>query len=101
MTSKERFFDLVAREKATLLTLGVQQIGLFGSTLRGEDTEQSDYDVLISFEKGKKTYQNFIAVVDLLESALGRNVELVTTESLSPYLGPKIKKEVEYASLVA
>jgi len=39
MTSKEKFFDLVAREKATLLKLGVRQIGLFGSTLRGEDTE--------------------------------------------------------------
>ena len=101
MTSKEKFFDLIAREKETLLKLGVTQIGLFGSTVRGEDTEQSDYDVLVTFDKSKKTYRNFIAVVDLLESALGKNVELVTTESLSPYIGPKIKEEVEYASLVA
>ena len=101
MTNKERFFELVEREKSQLQSFGVKQIGLFGSTLRGEDTELSDYDVLVSFEKDKKTYRNFIAVVDLLESALGKKVELVTTESLSPYIGPKIKKEVEYAPFVA
>jgi hypothetical protein len=32
---------------------------------------------------------------DLLEDALGRRVELVTTESLSPYLGPHILAEAE------
>lgn len=101
MTNKERFFELVEREKSQLQSFGVKQIGLFGSTLRGDDTDQSDIDVLVSFEKGTKTYKNFIAVVDLLESSLGRTVELVTTESLSPYIGPKIKKEVEYAPFVA
>lgn len=29
----------------------------------------------------------------------GRRVELVTTESLSPYIGPAILSEVEYASI--
>jgi predicted nucleotidyltransferase len=33
-----------------------------------------------------------------LEETLGRKVELVTPESLSPYIGPHILREVEYAS---
>lgn len=34
-----------------------------------------------------------------LEGLFGRRVELVTTESLSPYIGPAILSEVEYASI--
>jgi hypothetical protein len=36
-----------------------------------------------------------------LEEVLQHKIELVTVESLSPYLGPHILKEVEYASLAA
>jgi uncharacterized protein len=32
-----------------------------------------------------------------LEEALGHSIDLVTTESLSPHIGPYILKEVEYA----
>ena len=34
-----------------------------------------------------------------LEDLLGRKVDLITTESLSPYIGPHILREVEYAPL--
>ena len=35
-------------------------------------------------------------VAFLLEEVFGRKVDLVTRESLSPYIGPKILAEVEY-----
>lgn len=34
-----------------------------------------------------------------LDDLLGRHVELVTPESLSPYIGPRILREVEYVAL--
>jgi predicted nucleotidyltransferase len=37
----------------------------------------------------------------MLEDVLQHRVELVTVESLSPYIGPHILKEVEYAALAA
>lgn len=37
----------------------------------------------------------------LLEEVLGATVELITLESLSPYLGPSILNEVEYVPLAA
>jgi predicted nucleotidyltransferase len=37
----------------------------------------------------------------LLEEILHRKVELVTVESLSPYIGPHILEEVEYAAIAA
>jgi hypothetical protein len=36
-----------------------------------------------------------------LEELLGKKVELVTKQSLSPYIGPHILKTVEYVSLAS
>ncbi len=56
-------------------------------------------DFLIEFEQGKKNFDNFIDLAFYLEGLLGRKVELITPESLSRYMGPKILKEVEHVKL--
>jgi predicted nucleotidyltransferase len=56
---------------------------------------------LVEFEEGRKTFDNFMQLSFLLEEVLQRHVELVTLESLSPYIGPHILREVEYAPLAA
>jgi uncharacterized protein len=78
---------------------GVQVIGVFGSFSRDQANEQSDVDILVEFDAKKKTFDNFIETCFLLEKVLGRKVELVTPESLSPYLKPYIMKELEYVPL--
>jgi predicted nucleotidyltransferase len=50
-------------------------------------------DLLVEFTPGEKSFDRFMALADLLESVLERQVELVTTEALSPYLGPHILAE--------
>lgn len=99
--TKRDIFDALERNAAQLRLLGVRRIGLFGSFLRGEQNEESDIDFLVEFEPSQKTFDNFIGVSMLLEDVLGCRVELVTPESLSPYLGPYILREVENVSLVA
>jgi predicted nucleotidyltransferase len=76
-------------------------MGLFGSFVRGEQSPNSDIDLLVEFEPGRKTFDAFVELSHFLEQTLQHEVELVTVESLSPYLGPHILKEVEYASLAA
>jgi hypothetical protein len=96
--------DIVAvlREKRQLIQgLGVKRLGLFGSFVRGEQRAESDVDLLVEFEPGKKTFDNFMALAFLLEDLLQRRVELVTAESLSPYLRPHILDEVEDVALAA
>ena len=83
------------QHREALKRLGVRRLGLFGSFVRGEQTRDSDIDILIEFEPGRKTFDNFIQTAFLLEELLGRPVELVTLESLSPYLKPHILREVE------
>ena len=53
-------------------------------------------DVLVEFEPGRKSFDHLTQLSFLLEELLGRKVELVTPESLSPYVRPYILSEVEY-----
>lgn len=79
--------------------LGVEKMGVFGSFVSGRQNNDSDVDLLVQFKKGQKNFQNFMGTVNLAEVILGRNVDLLTPESLSPYIGPHIKKEVEYVQI--
>jgi hypothetical protein len=71
---------------------GVLRSSLFGSVVRGEQTEESDIDILIEFPKGK----SLIDLIDLemkLEQTLGRKVDLLTYNSVSPYLKEYIQHD--------
>ena len=72
---------------------GVERLALFGSVVRDEARADSDVDVLVEFAPGAKSYENLLALSDLLEERLERPVEVVTTEALSPFLGPRILAE--------
>src|SRR3989304_1927544 len=74
-------------------SLGVRRLALFGSVLRNEARSDSDVDLLVEFAPGQKSFDRFLALCDLLETLLGHPVELVTTEALSPFLGPPILAE--------
>ena len=88
----------ISENQSRLQALGVRQVGLFGSFARGDQKPGSDVDLLVQFEPGRKTFDNFIQVAFLLEDLLQRRVELVTPEALSPHIGPKILTEVEYVA---
>jgi len=95
----DEVINSIQRSGARLISLGVKTIGLFGSFARGEASPESDIDILVEFDSGKRTYDNFIDTCFLLEELLGRKVELVTKEALSPYVKPYVLKEVEYVPL--
>jgi uncharacterized protein len=99
--TKQDILSLLGQNRFRLQGLGVRRIGLFGSYLRGEQRSDSDIDLLAEFEPGRKTFDAFIELALFLETVLQHRVELVTMESLSPYIGPHILMEVEYAALAA
>jgi predicted nucleotidyltransferase len=85
--------------REAIRALGVRRLGLFGSFGRGEQDAESDVDLLVEFEPGQKTFDGFMRLAFYLEALFGRRVELVTPESLSPYIGPHILSEVTYVQL--
>jgi hypothetical protein len=97
MTNKEYILSTLKSKKADLSAKGIRQLGLFGSYVRNEQTEQSDIDILIDFDPEKETFDNYMAVYELLEKLFKNiRVEVVTKNGLSPYIGPKILNEVQY-----
>lgn len=97
--TKADLLHLITDHRQQLQALGVKRCGLFGSFVREQHTPQSDVDVLVEFDPEQKTFANFMRLVFLLEDLFGRKVDVVTMESLSPYIGPHILKEVEYAPI--
>ena len=55
----------------------------------------SDVDLLVQFRPGGKTHHHFLALWELLEQRLGRRADLVTTDALSPFIGPRILAEAQ------
>ncbi len=98
MTNRETIISRLKDYKPEFLKFGVIHVGLFGSYVRNEQSAESDIDLLIDFEPGKATFDNLMGFHDIVESIF-RNVkvEVVTKNSLSPYIGPKILNEVIYA----
>ena len=94
---KSELFAALLNHQTRLKDYGVKRCGVFGSFARETQTDESDVDILVEFERGKKSFDNFINLALFLEEMLGRKVELVTPESLSPYIGAHILREVEYA----
>lgn len=95
--NKKTVLKRLSTLKTPLMAVGVSQLGLFGSTVRGENTPKSDIDILIDFKAGEETYLNFIDACNILQSAFGKTkLDVVTMKGLSPYIGKMILSEVEY-----
>jgi uncharacterized protein len=72
----------------------VTSVGVFGSMARGQSTPQSDIDLLVEFD-GRKSLLDLIRLERELSSALGRKVDLLTKDAISPYLRERILGEVQ------
>ena len=74
----------------------VKRIGLFGSYVKNEQTAESDIDLVVEFEKGKKTFDNYMELKFFLEDLLECKVDLVIAEAIKPDLKPYIMEDVKY-----
>lgn len=71
----------------------IRQMGIFGSYVRGEQTENSDLDVLVDLRAGLGLME-LVGLQQDLSDALGVNVDLVMKDALKPRLGQRILAEV-------
>ena len=90
--------DKLMREtiRSSLKGSGVVFVGLFGSYAKKNVHADSDIDLMVEFEKGKK-----YSIFDLggikmdLEKKLNRRVDLITPKSISPFLRKEIMETME------
>ncbi|MBF0539577.1 MAG: nucleotidyltransferase family protein [Nitrospirae bacterium] len=83
---EERIISVLTRHDATM-------IGLFGSYARGQETPNSDIDILVNFNDTKSLLE-LVAIERELTESINQKVDLLTEHSISPYLIDNIKKDL-------
>ena len=86
-------FNVLKNHKNEIFSkYSVKKIGIFGSYAKGHQNKESDVDVLVEFEK--PTFDNFMELNFYLEDLFDKKVDLLTPNSLSPFMKPSVEKEV-------
>lgn len=87
--------EIKAKTKAILQENGVSFAGVFGSRARGDNRPDSDLDLLVRFERDDKSLLDLVHIQNLISDELGCNVDLVTEESLHPYIRDGVLKDLQ------
>ncbi|MBU9908542.1 nucleotidyltransferase family protein [Prevotella copri] len=74
-------------------TQPVLKVWLFGSFSRGEETKDSDVDIMVSLDKSKPIGLKFFGMWSDLEELLGRKVDLVSEGTLLPFAQESIERD--------
>ena len=82
------------RLRAACHAKNVAMLGIFGSVARGEDTPNSDIDLLVRLNK-LVGFVEFIALEDTFKEILGRNVDLATESSLHPLIRKNVLADLQ------
>lgn len=74
-------------------TQPVLKAWLFGSFSRGEETKDSDVDIMVSLDKSKPIGLKFFGMWSDLEELLGRKVDLVSEGTLLPFAKESVERD--------
>ncbi|MDA8406171.1 MAG: nucleotidyltransferase domain-containing protein [Deltaproteobacteria bacterium] len=95
MSSKEILLILKDYKKEKGHDYGIIDLGIFGSTARGEDNEDSDIDVVIRFQR--PNLFDMAGIKFDLEERLLKTVDLVSyRENMNLFLKQRIDKDAVY-----
>lgn len=75
------------------ITQPVLKAWLFGSFSRGEETENSDVDILVALDKSKPIGLKFFGMLTDLEELLGRKVDLVSEGTVLPFAQESVERD--------
>lgn len=73
---------------------GIVRIGVFGSFVYGEQTDESDVDLLV--EMPKKGGFLYVQAAQYVEDLLGRDVDFIEPNSLHPRMHDRVLREAVY-----
>ena len=66
---------------------------VFGSFARGEETKDSDIDILVVLDYNQPIGMKFFGMYEDLKELLGRNVDLVTDRTLASFARESVEKD--------
>ncbi len=88
----------LAREKKDLQNkYRVSKIGLFGSYARGEETDDSDIDIILEFLPQTENLSEIkLSLRTLIEREFGKNVDICREKYIKPYYRKQILQSAIY-----
>jgi predicted nucleotidyltransferase len=96
MLGREEILQRLQERQGEMRELfSVRRIGLFGSYLKGNESEKSDIDLIVDLSE--PTFDHYMDLKFYLEALFERPVDLVLSDTIKPRLKPIIQKEAAYA----
>lgn len=90
-TQSDTLETIKAKALPILRQANIRQAALFGSYVRGDDTAESDIDILVAFP-AHATLLDVVHLKRLLENRLNKDVDLVSYSVISPLIRESILK---------
>lgn len=79
-----------------LTEMGVESIAIFGSVARDEAVEDSDLDMLVTFDE--TSFDKYMHLLVYLEELFGCKIDLATPKMLHPLIKPFIEQDLLYVA---
>ena len=90
-------FDELRGKILPVLRFYAKQIAVFGSFARGENTPESDIDILVTLKPPDERPViglKWFGLEEELSQLLETKVDLVSEDALNPYIRPYVEKEM-------
>ena len=96
MKTLDEIKQILSERKSWLCeTYQITEMGIFGSYARGEQTQDSDVDVLIDYSEAPTLFE-LVNLRDFLRDLIGLPVDIVTKNGLRPKIRDRVLSEVIY-----
>ncbi len=94
MQTRTEILRVLETNREKIRSLGVTELGVFGSVARDEQTDASDLDVLVELKQ--HTFDSYMNLLFFLEDIFGRKVDLVMKSAIKPRIKDRILSETVY-----
>jgi len=98
VNSRAEVLKEIQCHRAEIEKFCVTSISIFGSAARDELTATSDVDILVDYQEGQVTFDNYMGLKFYFEDLFGRKVDLATQNMLKPRLKKAIAGEIIHAA---
>lgn len=95
--TRDEIIEILRRHMEEIRRHGVVRLAVFGSVSRGEESRNSDVDILVEFDRPIGLFA-FVTLQRYLEELIGRPVDLVMPEALRPEMRDEILADAVYAA---
>ncbi len=94
--TKDDIINFIKTHKEDIQKFGVEKIGLFGSYVREENTNESDVDLIVKFATVKSKYYAYFGLRNYLEDMLKTKIDLCREEDIRKEFKEDIQRSVIY-----